>query len=353
MEATVTPRYSFAAMNTACGFQGRFKEIFGDVQELYIIKGGPGTGKSRFISEIGKQAEQNGRDVEYFYCSSDPSSFDGVIFTDRSGTGRVGIIDGTAPHSYDPIAPGAIDRILNFGDFWNEDILRSEKELIVELSNAKAALYSSAYSYLAAIARLDSITEAHALRALNTGKLSSAIKRMLRALPMGSGYHETLRIRSAVSCNGAVNLGFYTEIAKNKYAVLDCALSANAFMRALIQELRRLEQPVVLSYSPFFPDTPDAIYIPGADTAFYVGSAGCEDEKTVNMRRFTADDRLRPYKPKLRAIAAVRRQLLALLFSELAGVRSLHAKTEELYAGAMDFEKKEELTRKLAEQLFG
>ncbi|MBR2459910.1 MAG: hypothetical protein IKB34_01590 [Clostridia bacterium] len=353
MEHTEKPRYYFAAMNTANGFCGKFKEIFGEVQELYIIKGGPGTGKSRFISEMGKKAEEQGRSVEYFFCSSDPRSLDGVIFTDHSGTGRIGIIDGTAPHSYEPVTPGAKDKILNFGEFWNENELSPARELISALGEAKSELYSSAYSYLGAIGRLDSVTEGYMLRTVNLPKMNSAVERLLRGLPTGSGYHETLRIRSAISCDGTVTLETYSQFSPHNYAILDRFFAANTFMKALKARLTELRQPVVISYSPFFPDTPDAIYVPGGDMSFYIGSEGGAEEKTVNMRRFTAEEHFAPYKPKLRAISRARRELLTLLHTDMTCIRNIHSEIEEIYISAMDFVKKEEFTRAMAQKIFG
>ena len=72
-------RAYFAASNSHKGFISYFNEIFrsSQISHLYIIKGGPGTGKSRFIREIASDAEALGYDTEYYYCSSDQSSLDG------------------------------------------------------------------------------------------------------------------------------------------------------------------------------------------------------------------------------------------------------------------------------------
>ena len=50
----------FASMNSGDGFISYFKEIFSSLDRLYIIKGGPGTGKSRFMREAAQQAEETG-----------------------------------------------------------------------------------------------------------------------------------------------------------------------------------------------------------------------------------------------------------------------------------------------------
>jgi hypothetical protein len=44
----------FASANAARGFVSYFKRCFADarISRLYMIKGGPGTGKSRFIGDV-------------------------------------------------------------------------------------------------------------------------------------------------------------------------------------------------------------------------------------------------------------------------------------------------------------
>ena len=87
----------FASSNSASGFWSYYTDVFDHarVRRLFAIKGGPGTGKSRFMKEVAKAAEENGHEVEYFYCSFDPSSLDGIIID-----GKLAMIDGTAPHVY-------------------------------------------------------------------------------------------------------------------------------------------------------------------------------------------------------------------------------------------------------------
>ena len=79
------------------------------------MKGGPGVGKSSFMKKIATEFADKGYDVEIFPCSSDPGSLDAVVIKKLG----VVLIDATAPHIVDPKIPGAIDEIVNFGDFWD------------------------------------------------------------------------------------------------------------------------------------------------------------------------------------------------------------------------------------------
>ncbi len=99
----------FAASNSAGGFRSYFDDIFPTekFERLFIIKGGPGTGKSHLMRRAADFAHKLGCTVEYFHCSSDPLSLDGIaayhtqnlqdIFSDRYHARSFAIIDGTSP----------------------------------------------------------------------------------------------------------------------------------------------------------------------------------------------------------------------------------------------------------------
>ena len=48
------PRQCFAASNSCEGFKSYYGEIFAGpgIERLYVIKGGPGTGKSHFMRTV-------------------------------------------------------------------------------------------------------------------------------------------------------------------------------------------------------------------------------------------------------------------------------------------------------------
>ena len=65
--------YFFLGANSREGFYSLY-DSFVNVRKddfLWLIKGGPGCGKSSFMRRIGKAAETKGLDVEYIRCSGD------------------------------------------------------------------------------------------------------------------------------------------------------------------------------------------------------------------------------------------------------------------------------------------
>ncbi|MCL2512653.1 MAG: hypothetical protein FWF08_02025 [Oscillospiraceae bacterium] len=72
----------FAGANSPEGFYSLFSDIYDplDGWELYIIKGGPGTGKSSSMGRMAEKIEKEGYSCERILCSMDSGSLDAVIF---------------------------------------------------------------------------------------------------------------------------------------------------------------------------------------------------------------------------------------------------------------------------------
>ncbi len=140
----------FGARNSHNGFISMFDDIFAPqkYERLFILKGGPGTGKSTLLRGVVSSANGVGIDATAVLCSSDVSSLDGVILKHKGK--RVAIIDGTAPHTQDPIYPGAIDEIVNLGEGFDNRRLESEKASVLALSGQKSKSYGEAYRALRA-----------------------------------------------------------------------------------------------------------------------------------------------------------------------------------------------------------
>ena len=91
----------FLGANSSDGFVSRFESAYSPDGRwrCYIIKGGPGTGKSTFIRRIISAMAEQGEKIEIIPCSSDPSSLDAAIFPDK----KIAVFDGTAPHVWSAI----------------------------------------------------------------------------------------------------------------------------------------------------------------------------------------------------------------------------------------------------------
>lgn len=139
-------KHVFAGNNSSKGFFSYFDYIINpdDAKRIYILKGGPGVGKSSFMKKFGSKMSSKGYGVEYIHCSSDENSLDGVLVPEL----KIAFIDGTAPHIVDPKLPGTVDEIINLGIYINSKEIEKHKIQIIEITKRISQLYKSAYRYL-------------------------------------------------------------------------------------------------------------------------------------------------------------------------------------------------------------
>lgn len=137
-----------ASANTSIGFVNKFNFINTNKNGFtYILKGGPGTGKSTFMKKVGKYFEEKSYFVEYFYCSSDSDSLDGVRVENFS------MVDGTAPHVTEATMPQIKESIVNVGDFISKKVIENKAQ-IEKLLNIKQKSFQNAYLYLESLGKI-------------------------------------------------------------------------------------------------------------------------------------------------------------------------------------------------------
>ena len=75
----------FLAANSRRGFVSFFEDFIAESfeRDIYMLKGGPGCGKSTLIRRVCQPLARDGEPVEHIYCSSDPDSLDGMVLSDR------------------------------------------------------------------------------------------------------------------------------------------------------------------------------------------------------------------------------------------------------------------------------
>lgn len=341
----------FAASNSAGGFKSYYDEVFkrSELERLYIIKGGPGTGKSRFMKRVVEYATSLGYYVESYRCSSDPESLDGIIID-----GRIGFLDGTAPHSFDAELVGARDEIINLGEFWDSDKLAQRVGEIKELSARKKEAYIKGYRYLSGCGSLDGIMRALIFPALKEKKLMGYVTRILSDIPLSEGGEITPAIVDSVGMKGRVRFDSYEKCAEKLYSVSDAYGTAYLFIAAIITAAKRKGIDMRISYDPIIPDKPDGVFFCGYGIAFVKCEAGeCEYEGAyrVNMKRFLDKDILDRVKKEYRYDAKLYDALLSSACDSFAEAGESHFELEKIYSECMDFGAKERFTASFCEML--
>ena len=323
----------FAAVNSGSGFISFFDEIFyaPQIVRRYVIKGGPGTGKSSFLRRVARHAQVSGKSVRYYYCSSDTDSLDGVIIN-----GRVALLDGTAPHSCDTVLAGACDEIINLGDFWSSSLLAETRERISEYAFCKKREYACAYSYLGAASRTAEAVRSLSFRFVNKEKLCKNADKICARSRVGSGSAARMQV-SAFGVKGSVRLATLKNEARQISAVEDYYGAGALFMSELLRSARLRGCDVAVSYDTVSHTVPDEILFLDSKELFYLCKSAPDDERTIKCVRFVDKNALSPVRAMHRASAQVYEMLLSLAAERLAAAGEAHAAAERIYVEAMDF----------------
>ncbi|MDS1030600.1 hypothetical protein RDV78_08985 [Bacillota bacterium LX-D] len=137
-------RYVFAGTYSPKGYCTYLPELVKGLKKVFILKGPPGTGKSTLIYHVGMIMMEKGYNIDLLSSSTDQDAFEGVIVSEL----KLAIIDGSPPHTVDPLYPGVVEEIINLGDLWEAEKLHAHLEEIVDNFNQREANLQKATQYL-------------------------------------------------------------------------------------------------------------------------------------------------------------------------------------------------------------
>ncbi len=263
-------RHLFPGGNTSRGFFSYYNYIIpNDANRIFIMKGGPGTGKSTFMRRIGDAMVERGLDIEHHHCSSDNGSLDGVVVPALG----VAFIDGTAPHVVDPRHPGCVDEIIHLGDFWDQGKMVANKQQILATTAEIGKSFQRAYRLLVAAKALYDDWEAANAEALDHAAANRRGEDLLAALFRGNDTVGAGRLRklfaSAITPDGLVHyLDTSVWPAGRCFVVAgDPGSGKSTLVRKVIDAALVRGLDVEAFYCPLDPDKPEHVVIPALGAA--------------------------------------------------------------------------------------
>ena len=336
---------SFLGANTPSGFVSLFDELYNPYEScrVFIVKGGPGTGKSTLMKKAGSYFHKKGEDVEYVYCSSDPHSLDALIVPER----RLCIVDGTAPHVVEPRFPGAVENIVNTGDFWRSEVLAGKQQEIRSLTLENSIYHRRSAAYLSAAGSINAESLRLTEKFIDKDKINGfALRFAQRELPVrktGQPGRRSKRFISAVTPEGRVFLDeAVTSRATRIIAVDDeYTLASSLLVDRIGEEAIRRGYDVIFCHCPMKAKMQcEHIIIPEIRLALVtVKTAHKTDisfDRVIHVRRFLHDG-ISDYGCSLRFNRRLINELTAQAVEYLQKAKATHDRLEKLYAGAMDF----------------
>ena len=322
---------------------------------MYILKGGPGTGKSSLMKKIAAAA-QTDHEVELIYCSSDPDSLDALIIKDLS----VIMIDGTAPHVVDPTYPGAVDEIINLGAYWNNASLVSQKEDIIRLTTQYKMCFEQAYHYLAAAKKFRDDSTSIILGAVHYERLHKLTKRIIKKELRGrTGETGVIKKRflSGIGPKGVYPL--FDGLPAQDYRVYqlnDAYHIAVDMLREIAKTAADLGLTAYTCYCPFSPDTDiEHVLIPELRLAFVTSNHYHPYPhaalRTINLSRYLEPAVIKLRRARLRFNTKMTNAVLDSAIAQLREAKKLHDALEEIYIGQMQFRRINALTKTLMDEI--
>ena len=142
----------FLGANSPTGFYSLYDQLLPPEQAsaIYILKGGPGCGKSTLMRRVAALAQEAGESVEYILCSGDPDSLDAILLPGK----KAALVEGTAPHVVEPKYPGVVEQYINLGKCYDHNGMEGLRTAIISCMRGYKGHYQRAYRCLDAAAEL-------------------------------------------------------------------------------------------------------------------------------------------------------------------------------------------------------
>lgn len=361
MENNVFNKY-FLGAATADGYISYFPECYDwrSGWKTYIIKGGPGTGKSTLMKKIAARAKELGMSLELCPCSSDPESLDAVLLCEQ----KIAVLDGTAPHVVEPRLPGACEEIVNLGEAFKIGAFVGKEKELLRLSEQNSACHQTAARYLSAAGRLLADARRMVRDTVRSERVVKfAVSTAKRLIPNRTGIDMGKEIRRFVSSPTSKGCLFF-----------DGSLKAMCRSATVIEDEYRAVAPLIISiikdyaisrgydvitlFNPYLPDkVMDHILIPELSIGILTHSRTTDlssiySGRMIHSRRFTDINQLKSRKKRISFDRKAATELIRAACTAVSEAKLIHDQIEKHYINAMDFEKAEIIGDQLIEKIF-
>ena len=336
----------FAAANGYSGFRSYFIEVFSskDFERIFVLKGGPGTGKSSLLRKIAAYGTENGYSCQRVLCSSDPHSLDGIII-EKNGK-RFAALDGTAPHTRDADIPGAIDEIINLGENWNGDALVSNKGLILELGEKKKAHYQKAYSHLHRAGRIRAVANELQSSLVRRENLITDAKNVAEELISSEERgKKTIRLCDSFGRFGLFSVDTPCKHAARSIRIKDKGEVSYVFMSELYRNLRKNKIAMTVYPDVFDGERISSLHLHGSDTFITVSDTADADIDTEKYLISDTSPELLKNTEELHTL------LLEEAKKHFTFASDLHFELEKIYIGAMNFTANDYFVEKIIDKV--
>ena len=344
----------FLGANSPSGFYSLYHELLPAEQarSIYILKGGPGCGKSTLMRRVAALAEEAGETVEYILCSGDPDSLDAIVLPQK----QIALVDGTAPHVVGPKYPGLVEQYVNLGACYQKDGLQSIRQELMSCMKGYKGCYQRAYRCLGAAAEIFEDMRCTLLTDQLEDQLAKRAKGILqREVPRRKNVSPGAvrqRFLGAVTHQGVLCLTQTAQVQCSKiFELSDRWGLAYGLLSHLLAGVVNNGYDVVACPDPMAPDRLAHLLVPELELAFLTAQ-GLEDPyRRLRLDGAVDEILLRKNRSQLRFAQKVHTALVEEAVHSLAQAKEMHDQLEGLYNPYVDFGLVEETARQIFEEL--
>jgi len=361
MTKTITPVSFFFGANNRREYASLFQDSYNPKLngKHYILKGGPGTGKSTLMKKIANELEKKGYFVERGYCSADPLSLDIVLAPEINFS----ILDGTSPHTFDAKYPGVTEFIVNLGEAWDKEYLKEYKTAIINLTDENKRLHKKAADFMLVASQLQLENMKHCDKITDRSKLQNYATRLCnREIPARKATKKgevKKRFLSAVSPDGIV-VQYDTVVALSERIITikdNHSVCAPFIMNYITEYAVENGYDVYACYCPLFPTAKiEHVIIPELKLCFFTETKAhaslISEEKIVHATRFLNKEGLGEIKEVLNFNKKTQEEMLSEAVKKISVAKGIHDRLEDYYIRATDFSVIEEIGDKLFKEIF-
>jgi hypothetical protein len=347
----------YLGANSPTGFYSLYDQLIDPAraEDIFILKGGPGCGKSSLMRRVGSAMEERGLAVEYIVCSGDPDSLDAVVIPQLN----TALVDGTAPHVVEPQLPGAVDRYVNLGACYNKAELQAIRGALTDCMKDYKGCYSRAYRCLSAAAQIGedmrAIVDTPAVEAKMVKRARGILSREVKKTGGDPG-RSVQRFLSAITWKGPLcNFSTVDTLCKRVYELADTYGLAHGMLTHLACAAMAAGYDIITCPSPMAPDRMEHLLIPGLSLAFVTSTPtlpyNSRPYRRIRLDAMIAQELLRHNKARLRFSRKVSAALVEEAVDSLAQAKSMHDALEALYNPHVDFQQVYQTAEDITQEL--
>lgn len=345
----------FLGNNTPNGFHSLFPDVYAHRKgwTAYILKGGPGTGKSSLMKRLAASASAQGQRVQLAWCSSDPKSLDSVILPSL----KIAVLDGTAPHVLEPELPGVREQIVNLGRGLDNARLKSNEAEIERLTRECSKQHAQATRYLRAAGAFTDANAALIEPLTDMHKLTRAAARLIERCRLGRESSDTVREKrliSAVTMDGITVLPLKFQEHGEVIPVEDERTGLARVLMGCLSDMLGACGEVIVCPCSQKPKSIEHLIFPERELAICscshhhrIGSS----ERSIHCERFLSSPLTRDMRRELLQNERIASQLTLRASACMSRAKEIHDSLEHYYVSAMDFSVVDEIARELENEI--